>query len=265
MLFLLSPAKTLDYDTATPPEIEAMATRPAFVDEAAALIDVLRTKAPTEVAELMSLSDALAALNVARYGAWRRTFTARNSKPAALAFAGDVYGGLDANTLSADDLAWAQQHVVILSGLYGALRPLDRLQAYRLEMGTRLATGRGADLYDWWGDTIARHLNKLQPATRGGRRVRPVVVNLASQEYARAALRPALKARVVECVFEEGKGGDWKIVSFFAKRARGLMARHAIRHRLDDPADLVGFDAEGYAHAPEVSTPDRLVFRRRAG
>lgn len=259
MLFLLSPAKSLDYETPVPPEVAEMATRPAFVDEAAALIDVLKDKTPAEVASLMSLSDPLAQLNAARYGAWRRTFTARNSKPAALAFDGDVYGGLDARTLGTDDLAWAQAHVVILSGLYGALRPLDRLQPYRLEMGTRLVTPGAKDLYGYWGDRIADYLNRRQRGERGA-----VVVNLASQEYFRAAGRKALKARVVECVFEEGRGGDWQVISFFAKRARGLMARHAIRARLDRPEGLREFAEEGYAFAAAVSTPDRLVFRRRA-
>ncbi|RVT50021.1 peroxide stress protein YaaA [Rubrivivax albus] len=259
MLFLLSPAKSLDYETPTSPAVEALATRPAFVDEAAALIDVLKAKSPADVASLMSLSDPLAQLNVARYCTWRRTFTTRNSKPAALAFDGDVYGGLDAKTLGVDDLAWAQDHVVILSGLYGALRPLDRLQPYRLEMGTKLATPGARDLYGYWGDRIAEHLNRCQRGDKA-----PVVVNLASQEYFRAADRKALKARVVECVFEEGKAGGWKVVSFFAKRARGLMARHAIVHRLQRPEDLCSFDAEGYAYASAVSTPDRLVFRRQS-
>jgi cytoplasmic iron level regulating protein YaaA (DUF328/UPF0246 family) len=259
MLYLLSPAKSLDYETPTPPEVAALATRPTFVKEAAALIDVLKTKPPAEVASLMSLSDPLAQLNVARYGAWRKVFTDRNSKPAALAFDGDVYGGLDAKTLSVDDLQWAQDHLVILSGLYGALRPLDRLQPYRLEMGTKLATPGAKDLYGFWGDTIAAYLNQRQ---RGA--PQKVVVNLASQEYFRAADRKALKARVVECVFEEGRAGGWQIISFFAKRARGLMARWAVRHRLDEPAALRAFAEEGYAFTPAVSTPDRLVFRRLA-
>jgi cytoplasmic iron level regulating protein YaaA (DUF328/UPF0246 family) len=259
MLYLLSPAKSLDYETPTPPEVKALATRPAFVDEAAALIDVLKTRTPAEVASLMGLSDALAQLNVGRYGAWRRTFTDRNSKPAALAFDGDVYGGLDAKTLAVDDLRWAQDHVVILSGLYGALRPLDRLQPYRLEMGTRLATDGANDLYGYWGDTLADYLNRRQ---RGERE--RVVVNLASQEYFRAVSRKSLKARVVECVFEEGRGGGWQVISFFAKRARGLMARHAVRQRIDRVHGLRDFAEEGYAFAPSVSTPDRLVFRRAA-
>lgn len=259
MLYLLSPAKSLDYETPTPPEVAALATRPAFVKEAAALIDVLKAKPPAEVATLMSLSDPLAQLNVARYGAWRKTFTDRNSKPAALAFDGDVYGGMDARSLTLDELQWAQDHVVILSGLYGALRPLDRLQPYRLEMGTKLATPGAKDLYGYWGDTIAAYLNQRQRGMRD-----KVVVNLASQEYFRAADRRALKARVVECVFEEGRAGGWQVISFFAKRARGLMARYAVQHRLDELAGLRDFAEEGYAFAPAASTPDRLVFRRTA-
>jgi cytoplasmic iron level regulating protein YaaA (DUF328/UPF0246 family) len=149
--------------------------------------------------------------------------------------------------------------VVILSGLYGALRPLDKLQPYRLEMGTAVATERGRHLYDWWGDTIAAHLNQRQRGERA-----PVIVNLASQEYSRVALRPALKARVVECVFEEGQGGSYKIVSFFAKKARGLMARFAIEHRIQTPEALREFDAEGYGFVPALSTNDRLVFRRQS-
>ncbi|WP_119291132.1 peroxide stress protein YaaA [Azohydromonas sediminis] len=258
MLYLLSPAKTLDYDTPTPPEVLARATKPQFVARSAALIDVLKTKTPAEIASLMSLSDALAQLNVARYAAWRKTFTPKNSKPAVLAFAGDVYDGLDAKTLTLADLEWAQDHLVILSGLYGALRPLDLMQPYRLEMGTKLHTDAAEDLYGFWGDTLAEHLNrrlKDDPA--------PVVVNLASQEYAKAALRPALKARVVDCVFEDWKGGQYKVISFFAKRARGAMARYAITHRIDTPAALAGFDGDGYAFDAKVSTPERLVFRRR--
>jgi cytoplasmic iron level regulating protein YaaA (DUF328/UPF0246 family) len=257
MLFLLSPAKSLDYDTPTDPAVQALATRPAFVGEAAALIDELRPKTPAEVARLMHLSEPLAALNVGRYAAWRRTLTARNSKPAVLAFAGAVYAGLDARSLLVQDLAWAQDHLVILSGLYGALRPLDRLQPYRLEMGTPLATSRGKDLYAFWGDTLARDLDRR---LRGD--PSKVVVNLASQEYFRAVDRQALKARVVDCVFQEGRADGWQVVGVHAKRARGLMARYAIRRRVADPQALREFDAEGYAFAPAASTPDRLVFRR---
>jgi uncharacterized protein len=255
MLLLLSPAKSLDYDT--PPHVAASGS-PVFAAESAELISLLRQKSPQDIAALMDLSDELAALNVARYAAFSPRFTARNSKPAVLAFDGDVYGGLDAKTLSEDDLQWANDHVAILSGLYGVLRPLERLQPYRLEMGTKLANPRGRDLYAYWGDTIAEHLNKRLARERD-----PVIVNLASQEYFKAAHRKALKPRVVECVFEDWKGGGWKVISFFAKRARGLMARHVVRHRLASPDALTGFDADGYAHDAAASEPDRLVFRRR--
>lgn len=258
MLFLLSPAKSLDYETPVPRAIAARATDPLFTDRAAVLIEVMRRRSPAQVASLMGLSDALAQLNVGRYAAWQREATPANSKPAVLAFDGDVYGGLDARSLKTADLAWAQEHLVLLSGLYGALRPLDRLQPYRLEMGTKLKTRRGRDLYAFWGDTLAEYLDERL----AGERV-PVVVNLASQEYARAVLRPALRARVVDCVFEEWQGGGWKIVSFFAKRARGLMARHAVLRRARTPDALLDFDAEGYAWDAAASSADRLVFRRR--
>jgi cytoplasmic iron level regulating protein YaaA (DUF328/UPF0246 family) len=241
-----------------PAAIARKATDPLFTSQAAELIGVLRRKKPVEVAALMELSDALAALNVARYAAWQPEATPAHSKPAVLAFAGDVYEGLDANTLKAADLAWAQDHVVILSGLYGALRALDRLQPYRLEMGTALANARGRDLYAFWGDAVAAHLNERQAGERA-----PVVINLASQEYSKVALRPALRARVVDCQFEDWKGDRYKVISFFAKRARGLMCRWAITHRARKPADLEGFDAEGYALDRAASAPDRLVFRRR--
>lgn len=258
MLFLLSPAKSLDFDRPTPPALAGALTRPQFLADTAALIDILRSKSVAEVRALMDLSEPLAQLNVDRYAAWRPRFTERNSKPAVLAFDGDVYDGLDAKTLSADDLVWAQQHLRMLSGLYGILRPLDRMQPYRLEMGTRLATPQGSSLYDWWGDRLALHLNRLAAGEKA-----PVIVNLASQEYFRAADRKVLKPRVIDCQFEDWKSGQYKIISFFAKRARGLMARYAIQHRLETPEGLKGFDLDGYRLAPEVSSPDRLVFRRK--
>ncbi|ADV00919.1 peroxide stress protein YaaA [Alicycliphilus denitrificans] len=255
MLFVLSPAKSLDYDTPLPEGLPH--TRPAFVPEAGRLIEVLRTQSPQQIASLMSISDPLAALNVARYATWRPRFSAANSRQAVMAFNGDVYEGLQARTLSAEDLAWAQQHLAILSGLYGVLRPLDLMQPYRLEMGTRLATDAGANLYQFWGTRIAGHLNqRLAPEPS------PVVVNLASQEYFKSVNRKALKARVVECVFEDYKNGAYRIISFHAKRARGLMARYAIQRRATTPRQLEGFDLEGYAFHPGASAPDRLVFRR---
>jgi uncharacterized protein len=256
MLFLLSPAKSLDYDTPVPADLPH--TRPQFVPQSTALIDVLREKSVQDIASLMSLSDTLAALNVARYQAWKPQFTAANSRQAVLAFNGDVYEGLEARSLSAEDLDWAQRHVAILSGLYGVLRPLDRMQPYRLEMGTRLATSAGHTLYQYWGGQIAEHLNaQLRADTT------PVVVNLASQEYFKAVDRKALKARVIDCVFEDWKGGAYKIISFHAKRARGLMARYAIIQRLSTPRQLEGFDLEGYAFDALASQPERLVFRRK--
>jgi len=254
MLFVLSPAKSLDYDT--PTDIES--TKPLFIPQATELISILKTKRSEEIAALMDLSTSLADLNVDRYAKWSTRSTAKNSKPAVLAFDGDVYDGLQAKTLGADDLQWAQQHIAILSGLYGVLRPLDKLQPYRLEMGTALATPRGRNLYDFWGTTIANYLNRRLKADAS-----PVLVNLASQEYFRSVDLRTLKARVVECVFEDWKDGDYKIISFFAKKARGAMARYAILNRIATPQGLQGFDLDGYGFAPEVSVPDRLVFRRR--
>ncbi len=255
MLFLLSPAKSLDYDT---PAGNVPHTQPLFVKQSAELIALLREKSPQEIAELMDLSDTLSGLNVARYQAWAPKFTARNSKQALLAFNGDVYEGLDAKTLKAADLAWAQEHVCILSGLYGVLRPLDWMQPYRLEMGTSLENPRGKTLYKFWGTQIADYLNERLQADKT-----PVVVNLASQEYFKAVDSKALKARVIECVFEDWKGGQYKVISFFAKRARGLMARHAITQQLSTPRQLEKFNLDGYAFDAKASEPERLVFRRK--
>jgi cytoplasmic iron level regulating protein YaaA (DUF328/UPF0246 family) len=260
MLLLLSPAKSLDYDTPLPADLPH--SQPLFPESSARLIAALRAKAPREIASLMSISDALTALNVGRYAAWSPHPTADNARQALLAFDGDVYATLDARSLGADDLRWAQGHLAILSGLYGVLRPLDRMQPYRLEMGTRLATEAGPDLYRFWGDRIARQLDAWLEAQSGSPGV-PTVVNLASQEYARAVDRRALRARMVDCVFEEAQAaGGFKVVGVHAKRARGLMARHAILHRLDTPEALRGFEEAGYRHDPQASSADRLVFRR---
>jgi cytoplasmic iron level regulating protein YaaA (DUF328/UPF0246 family) len=255
MLFLLSPAKTLDYTSPLP---ALPHTLPAFPEDSERLIEVLRRKSPQQVASLMAISDPLAALNVARYQAWSPKFTERNARQAVLAFNGDVYDGLQARTLTAQDLDWAQQHLRMLSGLYGVLRPLDWMQPYRLEMGTALKVGAAANLYQYWGSRIAEHLNATLAADKT-----PVVVNLASQEYFRAVDRKALKARVIDCVFEEWKPGGWKVISFPAKKARGLMARYAIMKRLETPRKLEQFNLEGYAFDPAASQPERLVFRRR--
>ena len=259
MLFLLSPAKTLDYER---PARVSHATTPQFVSQSAELINLLKAKSVAEIAALMDLSEPLAALNVGRYGVWSPRFTAKNSKPAVLAFNGDVYEGLDAPSLGEADLEWAQKHLLILSGLYGLLRPLDKMQPYRLEMGTALTNARGKSLYAYWGDTLARHINHRMRSDPS-----PVIVNLASQEYFKA-VQPTpnnhwLKARVIECVFEDWKSGQYKVISFFAKRARGLMARYAITHRVQMPQGLQAFDSEGYAFEAAASEPHRLVFRRK--
>jgi len=255
MLLLLSPAKSLDYES---PLAKLPHTLPQFTPQSAKLIEILKDKSPQEIAELMDLSDALSGLNVARYQAWSPKFTAKNSRQAVLAFNGDVYEGLDAKSLSADDLAWAQNHLCILSGLYGVLRPLDYMQPYRLEMGTALPNAHGQNLYKFWGAQIAQYLNlQLQQQPQ------PIIVNLASQEYFKAVDRKVLQARVVECVFEDFKGGKYKIISFNAKRARGLMARYAVTQRVSKVEQLRKFNLEGYAFEASASEADRWVFRRK--
>lgn len=258
MLFLLSPAKSLDYESPLPAGLARKATEPAFHDRAAELITVLKPLTAKKIAGLMDLSDKLADLNAARYAAWSPKATAANSRPAVLAFNGDVYEGLDAKTLTPKQLEWAQEHVCILSGLYGVLRPLDWMQAYRLEMGTSLPNPKGNNLYKFWGPQIAQYLNERLAQDKS-----PVVINLASQEYFKSVDRKTLQARVVECVFEDYKGGKYKVISFFAKRARGLLARYAIQKQIKNPEKLKEFDLDGYAFAATVSEPDRWVFRRR--
>lgn len=254
MLFVLSPAKKLDYDSALSTELH---TQPLFVKEAAQLIKILKTQSAAEVAALMDLSPSLAQLNVDRYAAWKPAFTQKNARQAVLAFNGDVYEGMNAATLKEKELQWAQDHIAILSGLYGVLRPLDLMQPYRLEMGTRLKNPGGANLYQYWQKTIAPYLHE-----RLAKEQAPILVNLASEEYFKAVDLKAIKARVLQCVFQDGKNGVYKIVSFHAKRARGLMARFAIEHRATKPEDLKKFDSEGYAYSASLSTDDKLVFRR---
>lgn len=257
MFMLLSPAKSLDFATPVPAGLAC--TQPAWLAESAALIERLRALSPAQVAELMGLSDKLAVLNVTRYAEWRLPFTPENARQAILAFNGDVYEGLDAYHLAIADLEWAQMHLGILSGLYGLLRPLDLIQPYRLEMGTPLANSRGKDLYAWWGDRLRDAVRAATLASGS-----PVLVNLASEEYFKAVRAKHLDVRLIQPVFEDWKGGKYKIISFYAKRARGLMARYAIERRIDDPEALQGFDREGYAFDPAASDGDTWVFRRRA-
>ncbi|WP_207001160.1 peroxide stress protein YaaA [Trinickia mobilis] len=259
MIIVLSPAKSLDYET--PPHVKKH-TIPDFADEAAELIGELRRLSPQQIASLMGISDTLAHLNFQRYADWSPRFSAENAKQAVLAFNGDVYEGFDAKSLSAADLDYAQHHVRVLSGLYGLLRPLDLLQPYRLEMGTRFANGRGKDLYAFWGERITHALNAQLQKNKGAARV---LVNCASEEYFKSVKPKLLDAPVVTPVFEDWKGGRYKIISFHAKRARGLMARYAVENRADAPEALKNFAAEGYAFDAEASNDSTYVFRRRVG
>jgi cytoplasmic iron level regulating protein YaaA (DUF328/UPF0246 family) len=256
MLMLLSPAKSLDYET---PASTTEASTPMFIQEATQLIEQLRSLSVAEVASLMDLSDKLAALNVTRYATWTPEHGTNNAKQALLAFNGDVYEGLNAASLSVAELNWAQQHLRILSGLYGVLRPLDYLQPYRLEMGTVLSNAEGKDLYAFWGEKITQALNEslqnLKEKTK-------VVVNCASDEYFKSVKPRLLEATIIQPVFEDWKG-SWKIISFYAKRARGLMARFAIQHKISNPEKLKYFDCEGYVFDAEASTQNTWRFRRK--
>jgi len=255
MIIVLSPAKTLDY--ATPPTL-AEHTQPVFLEHSQLLIERLRELSPLDIGQLMSISDQLAVLNVTRYAEWSLPFTPGAAKQALLAFNGDVYEGLDAGTLSAADLNFAQRHLRVLSGLYGLLRPLDLMQPYRLEMGTQLANPRGKNLYAFWGERITEALNGALREVAA-----PVMVNLASQEYFKSVQPRKLAVPVIQPVFEDWSSGRYKVVSFYAKRARGLMARFALLHRLQAPEALKDFSAEGYAYAAQASNATNWVFRRK--
>jgi len=255
MLIFLSPAKSLDYKT--PPQVASF-TQPAFLKQSETLIKQLRKLSPADIAKLMDLSDPLALLNFNRYADWKLPLTPENAKQAVLAFDGDVYDGLNAKTLAADDLDFAQQHVRILSGLYGILKPLDLMQPYRLEMGTKFANKAGKNLYEFWGERLLKAIN-----AELGEMSRPVAVNLASEEYFKAAIGRKINGKLIQPVFEDWKNGQYKIISFYAKRARGLMTRYAVLNRLNDPEGLKDFDDDGYSFAPEVSEDTTWVFRRR--
>ncbi len=254
MLSVISPAKTLDFET---PATSATHSQPDFLDHSQQLIDILRDYSPQQLSELMSISDKLAGLNAARFGEWQLPFTPANAKPAAQAFQGDVYTGLEAASFSDDDNAFAQRHLRILSGLYGLLRPLDLIQPYRLEMGTRLPNPAGKDLYAFWRDTLTPALD--QAIAESGSKV---LVNLASNEYFKSIDTKRIDARIITPVFKDEKNGQFKIISFYAKKARGLMAAWMIRERLNDPEALTQFDVAGYAFNPAMSDGDTLVFTR---
>ena len=252
MLMLISPAKTLD--TTTPPAI-ADCTIPDFLDRSSELVAILRQQSPQQLAELMSLSDKLAWLNFERWQGWQLPFTPDNAKQAVLQFMGDVYEGLDAASLNPQQFDYLASHLRILSGLYGLLRPLDLMQPYRLEMGTALPNPRGKNLYAFWGDALTDAVNALNPG---------VVVNLASNEYFKVINPKKLACPVITPVFEDWSGGKFKIVSFYAKEARGLMVRWAALNAVSDPQQLKDFDLEGYRFDAAASDEKHWRMRRRA-
>lgn len=255
MLIVLSPAKTLDYETPVDTEI---ASQPDFITKSAELIAILRQSSPARIASLMHISDRLAMLNANRFADWSPKFTLKNSKQAMLAFNGDVYEGLDAASLNARQLTYAQSHIRILSGLYGVLRPLDLMQPYRLEMGTKLANPAGKDLYAFWGDTVTTTLNQTM-----AERDSTALINLASGEYFKAVKPALLSVPVITPIFQDWKNGKYKVISFHAKRARGLMARYAAVKGIVNPKALKAFKLDGYAYEEGLSDERSWIFRRR--
>ncbi|MDU6924771.1 peroxide stress protein YaaA [Franconibacter helveticus 513] len=254
MLILISPAKTLDYQS---PLATQRFTQPELLDHSQQLIDVARRLSDEEIADLMSISSKLAALNATRFHDWHPDFSPQNARQAILAFKGDVYTGLEAQTFSEEDFDFAQQHLRMLSGLYGVLRPLDLMQPYRLEMGTRLENAKGKDLYSFWGETITHKLNEAIAAQGDN-----IVINLASDEYFKAVKPGKLNAEIIKPVFLDEKNGKFKVISFYAKKARGLMSRFIIEKRLTKPEQLVDFNSEGYFFDEAASGPTEFVFKR---
>ncbi len=254
MIIVISPAKTLDFET---PAGTGEYSMPDFLDESAVLIDQLRTLPPEQLSALMSISPKLAVLNADRYRTWTRPFTPINAKQALYAFKGDVYTGLDAETLRPDDIDFAQDHLRILSGLYGVLRPLDLMQPYRLEMGSQLKNSRGENLYKFWGDRITDAINRELK-----RQKTDTLINLASNEYFKSIRSEKIDGTIITPVFKDQKNGVYKIISFFAKKARGLMSRYVIQHKLSEPEAIKGFDTAGYHFDPVVSDAHEWVFLR---
>ncbi|MEB0141051.1 MULTISPECIES: peroxide stress protein YaaA [unclassified Undibacterium] len=255
MLIVLSPAKSLDYESVLK---ENISTVPELLDDAAELAGIASQLTAADLARLMTISPALAELNAARFSAWKKKPAAAAVRPAVFAFNGDVYEGLQAASLNAAELAYLQQHLRILSGLYGILRPLDRLQAYRLEMGTRLSNRHGSNLYAFWGDKVTQILKDL-----ASHEATPVLLNLASEEYFKVVKPKLFAGEIITPVFQDWKNGHYKIISFYAKRARGLMARYCAEHAIDDVRLIQAFDVDGYAYSAEESDQQKWVFRRK--
>lgn len=256
MLLVISPAKTLDFDT---PAKTAIASKPTMLKDSAMLIDRMREFAPDDLVNLMGVSQKIAELNTQRFMNWQMPFTKKNAKQALLAFKGDVYTGLNAETFTEDDFEFAQQHLRILSGLYGVLRPLDLIQPYRLEMGTKLINDKGKNLYEFWNKKPTQALNKQLTSLDSS-----TVINLASNEYFNAVDKSALKANIITPVFKDYKNGKYKIISFYAKKARGLMSAYIIKNKLQEPSQIKKFNVDGYYFEPQGSTNNEWLFLRDA-
>lgn len=255
MIVVISPAKTLDYESPLPTNKH---TQPEFLADSQDLIYILRNYSPEDIGQLMNVSEKIATLNHERFGDWSRPFTADNARPALLAFKGDVYEGLNAGGFSEQEFEFAQNHLRMLSGLYGLLKPLDLMQAYRLEMGTKLKNDRGNNLYEFWGDRITDKLNQELENEDD-----KTLVNLASNEYFKSVNKKKLDARIVTPIFKDWKNGQYKIISFYAKKARGMMSRYVIENRLHNPEELKNFNVAGYAFDPELSKQNDWVFTRK--
>jgi cytoplasmic iron level regulating protein YaaA (DUF328/UPF0246 family) len=255
MLLVVSPAKNLDFDS---PLVTASYSQPNLLEHSQALINHCLKLTPAQLSSLMGISDKLAGLNAARFGQWAVPFTVDNARPAVLAFNGDVYTGLNAQSFNDNDFEFAQQHMRILSGLYGLLKPLDLMQAYRLEMGTKLLNDRGDNLYQFWGDIITNELNQALKMQGDD-----ILINLASNEYFKSVKKKSLKATIITPAFKDLKNGQYKIISFFAKKARGLMARYIIEKQLTDVEQLKNFDLAGYQFNSEFSQGNDWVFTRK--
>lgn len=254
MLALISPAKTLDYETALPTDTY---TQPRLLEQSQQLIDVCRKLSATEIASLMTVSEKIANLNVERFRDWNAEFDFSNARQALFAFKGDVYTGLDAYHLKDHDIDFAQQHLRMLSGLYGLLRPLDLMIPYRLEMGTKLKNSRGNNLYEFWGSIITDQINQDLAEIDA-----KLLVNLASDEYYKSVNEKKIQAEIIKPVFLDQKNGKYKVISFYAKKARGLMARYLIENKLSQVEQLKAFDSEGYYFDAESSSDKELVFKR---
>tara|TARA_B110000858_G_scaffold198432_1_gene264907 strand:- start:1368 stop:2141 length:774 start_codon:yes stop_codon:yes gene_type:complete len=254
MLIVVSPAKSLDFESKARTR---KYTEPQYLEESTELVGQLQKLTPEDFSELMHISSDLGELNHMRYANWHTPFDLKNSKQALFAFKGDVYIGLEAEKFSTADINFAQKHLRILSGLYGLLRPLDLMQAYRLEMGSRFKNKKGRNLYEFWGDTLTENLNELFKQDK-----KPILINLASKEYFSAIKPKPLNAEIISPVFKDFSNGKYKIVSFFAKKARGYMASYIIQNKIKNPVKLKEFDVDGYRYSEEDSTPAQPVFLR---